>query len=510
MNLRELLETRVRERPGDTAAIVCDRRLTWTELDRLANRAANALCARDVRPGDKVAVMLPNCWEFLALWAGIAKLGAVIVPVNVHLRAAGLTYVLEHSEAVLAIVDGALAVTVDQAAPASLARLVRGADLHGALAAAPDAPPPDERLPAETTFGLLYTSGTTGRSKGVLLSHNAYVNSGRALAETLAVTERDVVFTPLPLFHVGAQIVAMMPALWAGRPFVAAEAFSARSYWDTVRRYDCTLLHYLGTILNMLDKQPPRSDDADNPGRAMFGGGASRDIWPAFEQRFGVALCEGYGLTETAGIATFNTPTAIRTGSVGRAVSHADIRIVDEADRPVPPRTAGEIVMRPHRAHLVMDGYYKDQEATEKALRGGWLHTGDRGWMDDDGYVYFIDRLKDCIRRRGENISSFEVEQIVNAHPQVLESAAVGVPDPTLGEEEVKVVVVPRPGEQIDPRSIVEWAEARMAYFMVPRYVEIRDTLPKTETQKIQKAVLREAGAGTSWDREAAGYKLRR
>jgi crotonobetaine/carnitine-CoA ligase len=509
VNLRQLLEARTREHPDGVAAIVCDRSLTWRELDGVANRAAHAMAARGVEPGHKVAVMLPNCWEFLALWAGVAKLGAVIVPVNVHLRGEGLRYVLQHSEASLLVLDAPLAEVVGQAGLAAIPRLVRGGDLDERLAAAVDTPPPDHRLDPAAIFALLYTSGTTGRSKGVLLSHNAYVNSGRELAELLGVGPRDVIFTPLPLFHVGAQIVAMMPALWSGRPIVVAEGFSARTFWDTVRRHRCTMLHYLGTLLNILYKQPPRPDDADNPARVMFGGGASVDIWEDFQRRFGVLLAEGYGLTETGGIATFNTPATIRVGSIGRAVRYAEIRVVDEHDRPLPPRVRGEIVMRTDRPHVVMEGYYKDPAASATALRGGWLHTGDRGWMNDDGYVYFVDRLKDCIRRRGENISSFEVEQVINTHPQVLESAAVGVPD-ALGEEEVKVIVVPRPGERIDPLSIVQWAETRMAYFMVPRYVEIRDALPKTETQKVQKAVLREAGPGAAWDREAAGYRLRR
>ena len=509
MNLRQLLEARTREHPDGVAAIVCDRSLTWGELDGVANRAAHAMAARGVEPGHKVAVMLPNCWEFLALWAGVAKLGAVIVPVNVHLRGEGLRYVLQHSEASLLVLDAPLAGVVGQAGLAAIPRLVRGGDLDERLAAAVDTPPPDHRLDPAAIFALLYTSGTTGRSKGVLLSHNAYANSGRELAELLGVGPRDVVFTPLPLFHVGAQIVAMMPALWSGRPIVVAEGFSARTFWDTVRRHRCTMLHYLGTLLNILHKQPPRPDDADNPARVMFGGGASVDIWEDFQRRFGVLLAEGYGLTETGGIATFNTPATIRVGSIGRAVRYAEIRVVDEHDRPLPPRVRGEIVMRTDRPHVVMEGYYKDPVASDRALRGGWLHTGDRGWINDDGYVYFVDRLKDCIRRRGENISSFEVEQVINTHPQVLESAAVGVPD-ALGEEEVKVIVVPRPGERIDPLTIVQWAETRMAYFMVPRYVEIRDALPKTETQKVQKAVLREAGPGAAWDREAAGYRLRR
>jgi crotonobetaine/carnitine-CoA ligase len=509
VNLRQLLEERAHAHPDDTAVIISDRALTWAELDRLANRAAQAMAAGGLGPGDRVAVMLPNCWEFLALFAGAAKLGAVIVPVNVHLRGEGLHHVLAHSEASLLVLDAPLEPVVDRAGPPGLARLVRGPGLDATLAAATGAPPPDHRLPPEAVFGLLYTSGTTGRSKGVLLSHNAYVNSGRELAGLLGVGPTDVLFTPLPLFHVGAQIVAMMPALWAGRPIVVAEGFSARTFWDTVRRHGCTMLHYLGTLLHILHKQPPRPDDADNPARIMFGGGASRDIWPEFERRFGVVLCEGYGMTETAGIATFNTPPHVRTGSIGRAVPYADVRVVDERDQAVPPGSRGEIVMRPHRPHVVMESYLKDPEATATSLRRGWLHTGDRGWVDEDGYVYFVDRLKDCIRRRGENISSFEVEAAINAHPQVLESAAVGVPDP-LGEEEVKIIVVPRAGERIDPLSIVQWAEQRMAYFMVPRYVEIRDALPKTETQKIQKASLREAGPGTAWDREAAGYKLKR
>jgi carnitine-CoA ligase len=509
VTLRGLVEARARASGNQTAVIVCDQAMTYAELDGRANQAANLLRALHVGRGDKVAVMLPNCWEFVALWAGVAKLGAVLVPVNVHQRGDGLAYVLEHSDAVALVVDQAIEEAVDRAGAPRLRRLVRGGDLGARLdEASTSAPPPVDIDPA-AVFGLLYTSGTTGRSKGVLLSHAAYLNSGRVLATVLGVRDDDVFFTPLPLFHVGAQIVVMMPALWAGRPVVAADGFSARTYWDTVRRYRCTLLHYLGSVLNILLKQPPRPDDAHTPGRLMFGGGAAKTIWREFEQRFGVTMCEGYGLTESAGIVTFNAPEAIRLGSIGREVAHGEVRVLDEQDRAVPPGAIGEIAMRPRVAHVIMDGYYKDTEATARTLRGGWLHTGDRGSMDEDGYVYFVDRLKDSIRRRGENVSSFEVEQVINAHPKVLESVAVGVPD-ALGDEEIKVIVVLRPGERLDALAIVQWVEARMAYFMVPRYVEFRDALPKTDTQKILKTALRQEGVGAAWDREAAGYRVRR
>jgi crotonobetaine/carnitine-CoA ligase len=260
-------------------------------------------------------------------------------------------------------------------------------------------------------------------------------------------------------------------------------------------------------MIPILCKQPPGPGDRDHHARLTACAATPKDVWLQFEERFGVRIIEGYGLTETTGFCVTNPRDAVRVGSIGRAMDFVDALVVDDQDRAVEPGRCGEIAIRARAPHTLMEGYYRMPQQTAEAMRGGLFHTGDMGYADADGYLYFVDRIKQSIRRRGENISSWEVEKVVNAHPQVLESAAVGVPS-DLGEEEVKVYVVCRPGAALAPLDIIRWCEARMAYFMVPRYVEFRAALPKTATERVEKYKLKQEGIGQAWDREAAGYKL--
>jgi crotonobetaine/carnitine-CoA ligase len=321
---------------------------------------------------------------------------------------------------------------------------------------------------------------------------------------TVATRDDDVLFTTLPLFHINAQQLSTMGSILADLPFVLRPRFSASSFWSEVRESGATIFNYIGAMLAILLKAPESPGDAANPARLTFGGGASKEIWHQFEERFGVQVVEGFGLTETATVCMTNPLADRRPGTIGKPVSWADARIVDEQDEPAPPDTPGEIVVRSWEANVMMRGYFRMRQQTATAMRGGWFHTGDRGRMDSEGYFYFMDRLKDCIRRRGENISSFEVERAVNKHPAVLESAAVGVPS-ELGEEDVKIVVVLREGLDLAPEELVRHCEGELARFMVPRYIEFRSTLPKTPTERVQKFALRAEGAGSAWDREAAG-----
>ena len=378
------------------------------------------------------------------------------------------------------------------------------------IESAEDRPPPTADVRDEDPLGIIYTSGTTGPPKGAMISNFNYLNTGRVWADRLVeVREDDLFFTTLPLFHANAQMFTTMGALSSGRPYILRERFSASRFFDEIRQYDATIFNYIGGMLTMLMKQPARADDADNPARATFGGAASREIWQDFEKRFGVTIVEGFGLTESGGVCLCNPPGKIKVGSIGRPVPYADAAVWDENLQEVPPGQTGEIVVKPKVPSAMFMGYYKQPDKTDEAWAGGWFHTGDRGYTDEDGYFYFVDRVKDCIRRRGENISSFDVEKVVNSHPKVLESAAVGVPA-ELGEDEVKIYVVLRPGQEIDPAELLEFCEERMAYFMIPRYVEIVEEFPKTATERIQKFELRKQGVGQAWDREKAGYRLKR
>jgi crotonobetaine/carnitine-CoA ligase len=424
--------------------------------------------------------------------------------------------VIDHAEAAVLLADDNLLPRIAQirsGLPRLRAVVARDATADGPswrelMAASPDTPRTVVAPPA--VHAILYTSGTTGPPKGVMLSHLAYLNSARAFAaQFVAATADDTLYTCLPLFHINAQAHSVLPAIALNATVAIGERFSASGFWEEIRHHRATIFNSLAAMLPILCKQPPSPRDRDHPARLTACAATPRDVWLEFERRFGVRVVEGYGLTETAGFCASNPPTAARLGSFGRPMDFVEAGIVDAADRPLPPGQRGEIVLRSWRPHAFMEGYFKMAEQTAEVTRGGWFHTGDLGFADADGFLFFVDRIKQSIRRRGENVSSWEVEKIVNAHPLVLESAAVGVPA-DLGEEEVKICLVPRPGEAIDPVEIVKWCEQRMAYFMVPRYVEVRDALPKTATERVEKYKLKQEGVGRAWDREAAGYRLRR
>jgi crotonobetaine/carnitine-CoA ligase len=491
---------------------------TFAEALEGAERAAAALASLGVGKGDTVAVMLPNSLEFLDLWFGAALLGAVLVPVNVQLRGDGLRYIVEHCDADVCIADAPFVEAVDVALPPGTGprrRFARGVgegaawgDL-GALLAGGHPAAPRATVRPDDLASVLYTSGTTGLPKGVMTCHNAYAATGFEYAQRyVRLRADDVLYTCLPLFHINAQAITAVPALLSGRPMVLDTRFSGSGFFDEMRAHGATVFNYIGAMLTILLKQPVRDDDAANPIRLTVGSSAPAELWREFEQRFGIQIVEIYGLTESAGVCLMSPPDDVRVGKCGVPVSWAEVRIAREDGADADVDEAGEFVIRGKQPNTMFQGYYKNEDATASAWAGGWFHSGDRGRRSADGYFTFLDRLKDAIRRRGENISSFEVERIVNSHPAVAESAAVGVPS-ELGEEEVMIVVVPRAGEQVDPAELTDFCAQRMAAFQVPRYVIVQSELPKTPTEKVQKFALREQGIGAAWDRLATSARRR-
>ncbi|GIX48757.1 MAG: hypothetical protein KatS3mg131_2968 [Candidatus Tectimicrobiota bacterium] len=313
-------------------------------------------------------------------------------------------------------------------------------------------------------------------------------------------TAEDAVYNPLPLFHIGGQNMVWM-ALVSDTRVALAERFSASRFWDDVRKYHATFTLFLGAMIPILYKQPPRPDDADNPLRVALSAAAPRDIWEAFERRFNVKIIELYSQTEGGFIINPDAHSAGKIGSMGKPGATFEMKVVDENDNELPPGQVGELIYRPKGATTLTE-YYKNPEATAEKTRGGWIRSGDLAYRDEDGYFYFVDRKSDFMRRRGENISSFEVEKIINQHPKVLESAAYGIPS-ELGEDEVMVAVVLQPGERLAPEELIRYCEARMAYFMVPRYVRFVEALPKTGTERTMKYQLKAEGiTPDTWDRE--------
>ncbi|TYL37321.1 ATP-dependent acyl-CoA ligase [Natronococcus pandeyae] len=497
-----------------------DEEYTYGEIDEMANRIAGALAEDGVEKGDTIATFLYNSPEYLALWFGIAKLGAVMVPINVSLKADGLSYMVNDSQAEITVLESETRENYETARD-DLDDVTReyllGEDsdeyrsFDELLFGDPDEFETPE-IDVDDPMCIIYTSGTTGLPKGVVLPHYSYINTGSEFVRMTDLDTDDRPFTTLPLFHCNAQQLTVMGSMLEGTSFALERWFSASSYWDQIRKYDATIFNYLGTMISVLNNQEPAPDDADNPAVYGVGAAAPAEIVDEFEERFDVELVEGYGLTETGTVAIFNErgeENRTNEGSIGVPVSYADVTIVDEKDRPVPVGEVGEIVVRPTRPNCFMLGYFEKPDKTVEDWQNLWFHTGDLGYQDENGYFYFVDRKAYSIRRRGENIATQEVEQVINDHPAVDESAVVGVPS-ELGEEDVKAYAILQPDRSMDSVDVVEQCESRLAYFKVPRYVEFVDSFPKTATERVEKYKLKERGIDGAWDRKEAGYELDR
>lgn len=508
--LASLLFKRAEASPDALFVDNVGRRVTYSEALTRAAEVATGLARLGIGQGDAVAVMLGNKLEFLDTWFATALLGAVVVPVNTAAVGEGLAHVLQHSESKIAIVDSELTPAVDRVLPpGALRRVVVGSAPESSgwvnldEVRVPGAAPPKPTIGPDDVASILYTSGTTGPSKGVVNGHRAYLTAADVYTRDIVrIRPDDVLFTSLPLFHVNAQMLSVTGSLLSGRPLYLAERFSASRFLDQVRAAGATVFNYIGAMLTMIWKQPERSDDADNPLRLAVGGAAPAELWPHFERRFGLTILEIYGLTESATFCLGSPPDAPRVGKLGVPVRWAEVEVRTEDGKRAKPGEPGEIVVRAKRPGIMFHGYYRNPEATAAAVVDGWFHTGDRGVQDEDGYFRFLDRKKDVIRRRGENISSYELERAINQMPGIAESAAVGVPA-EVGEEDVLVVAV-RADPNVTEHDVVAWCEERVARFMVPRYVRFVDALPKTATQRVQKYILRQEGIAGAWDREAA------
>ena len=514
------------ERHDDRESIeVMGEAKSYAGLDRDADRLAAGLTT-DVGlvPGDRAAVIMRNSLACVDTWFAMARSGIVDVPVNVAQRGDGLAYVLGQSRSQAVVCDIEFADRLAEVMPElpELRHVVLrrpdggdpgtpefgpGVAVHELPSLYHDAEPRLPALEATDIAVILYTSGTTGPPKGAMLSHAANLRLTRQTRWLMGYGADDVLYTAFPLFHINARYTTVTVAMEAGARCVLEQRFSAGGFWDTCRAKGVTAFNYMGALLMMLWKQPARPDDADHPVRRGFGAPCPPDIWEPFEERFDVLLTEVYGSTEVP-IVTQNGMAAVdladrRIGTAGRPSGLYDMRVVDEDGAEVPPGTAGEIVVRSQPGNATFSGYYDMAAATAEAWRGGWFHTGDRGVVDADGYLTFIDRMKDCVRRRGENISSWEVEQAIARHPAVLEAAVVGVPS-ELSEEEVLACVVLKPDRTVGEDELIEHCSGRMAHFAVPRYIRWMDELPRNASERVQKFQLRADGLtpGT-WDRLA-------
>ena len=479
-------------------------------LETRSRAVAGALQAWVIGRGDRVAVMMGNVPEFLEAWFGIARLGAIEVPVHSAYRGPLLQHVLGQSESSTLFCDAEFVPRLHGLELPNLRRvIVRGeaeplpwVDTHRLEdVLAGGGPPRLPTLEGETVSCILYTSGTTGPSKGVVLTHAANLHLANCAAVFCGWTAEDTLYTAFPLFHVNAKYTSVMAAIRTGAKLVIDERFSASRFWDRMREERATSFNAMGAMISMIAAQPPRDDDRDHCVRRTYSAATPTALWEPFERRFGVEVLEHYGMTEI-GIAIWNREH--RVGSIGRPAPWFEVRLADERDRAVATGEAGEIQVRPKLPGIVPIEYWKRPDATAEAFRNLWFHTGDTARADADGFLYYVDRIKDCIRRRGENISSWELESVISELDEVLEVAAYGVPS-ELGEDEVMIAVVVTPGHVLEFETLFAHCERRLARFAVPRYVRLVDALPKTPSQRVQKFALRETGVtADTLDRSAA------
>jgi crotonobetaine/carnitine-CoA ligase len=535
--LAEVLKRRAAEHPDRDYLKFADAPwVSYGEINARSNRIANALIARGVAPGESVSVMLPNCEEFIPVWFGILKAGAVMSSINTAYKGDFLSWTLNLVEAKKLVISDEYLDRLDlikAELPTLEHVIVWGSTKRegpepalpheplSELMAAPDSEPDGIAYSWTDDARIMFTSGTTGRSKGVIKQNAADYFSARSALESAMVRRGvplegladEVYFSCLPLFHSNAQVLCAYPALIAGARVAYVERFSVTRFWQQAMDAGATTFNSIGAMVYFLWSAPPSPLDRAHRVHTVAAAPAPKDVYHEFEERFGVTFAEAYGLTET-GVATMMDPTLPpRLGSCGKANPGYEVTIVEPGtDLPLPPDTPGEIVVDQRIPNIIMRAYYGMPEKTAEDFRNLKLHTGDLGRMDADGYVYFMDRVKDYIRRRGENVSSMEVEKIVSGHASVRETAAIGVKagEGASSEDEILVVAVPE-GAAPDPVALTHWLAERMPYFMVPRYIRFVDALPKTPTERVQKVKLREEGVtADTWDREAAGVTIRR
>jgi len=494
-----------------------DDSISFEEAVPLAARFAGTLAAAGIKPGDRVALMCANRLEFIESFLGCAWLGAVAVPLNTASRGPQLGHFLQNSGARLLIIEaelldalshvdlGATALEriwlIDDAATLLQLERIRVTSLPSRR----DAISPGAIEPAQT-LAILYTSGTTGPSKGVCCPHAQYFWWGLNGVRNLELNEGDVLSTCLPLFHTNA-LGTFHQALLCGATLVAEPRFSASRFWQSLIERKATVTYLLGAMVPILLSKPPSPDERRHTVRCALAPGVPANLHRAFFERTGIALLDGYGSTET-NFVIGATAAAHHPGFMGTVRDGFTARVLDPSGTDARPGEPGELILRPGEKLAFATGYFEMPEKTADAFRNGWFHTGDRVIREADGYFRFVDRLKDAIRRRGENISSFEVEQVLLSHPEIGNAAVFPVPS-ELAEDEVMAAVVRRPGSRLSERALCDFCRPLLASFAVPRFIEFVDALPTTESGKVQKYKLRERGVtGGTWDRQTAAAKV--
>jgi crotonobetaine/carnitine-CoA ligase len=502
-HLHGVLEQAAAEDPDASAiTFVGGECYTRGELLVAVRRVAAGLREAGVVPGDRLALFLPNRLEFVVSYLAISSLGAVSVPLNTALRGDVLDYMLDSVSPCRLIADGALYGQIRPSIAVSpgvtQVWLVSGDGVdspgwepfeelsrHNPLTDSHSSEPWD-------LASILFTSGTTGPSKGVMWSHEMALAFSEHATWVMGYTHKDTVFTCLPLYHINALFTGFFAPLQERASVVVAPRFSASTFWQEIRDHGATVTNMLGAIGAILWRQDPVPEEKEHRLRLAMVVPYPAGYDDAFRERFGMNINELYGSTDT-GIPIGVPFGQLRSGSCGIASPGWEVMLVDEHDREVAAGEPGELVTRPLRPFIGQLGYWRQPDKTWEAHRNAWFHTGDILRRDEDGWFYFLDRMKDAMRVSGENVSSFEVEQVLISHPLVLEAAVFAVPS-ELGEDSVMGAVVVEPDVDLDIDELVDFVTPRLAYFAIPRYIEVVSELPKTSTQKVRKTTLRERG----------------
>jgi acyl-CoA synthetase (AMP-forming)/AMP-acid ligase II len=496
-NLRQLLETRAAAAPGKIFLIseADSRRWTYREFNAAVNRAANMLAARGVGRGDVVSLLLPNGAEYVISYFACFKLGALAGPINSLLKPEEIAYAVGNSEARTLLFNSEFRPAVEAArAELPLLESVIEFDDEAVTREFDDEPDPswvDRKLARDDEAIIIYTSGTTGKPKGCLLTHGNLIANARQISEWLKFTEADRLLTIMPLFHMNAVSVTTLSALYAGGSTVVSPRFSASRHWQIVAEHRVTSFGSVATMLSMLLAKYPEGVPADlqtDQLRFAMCGSAPvpAEVMRRFEETFRCPVVEGYGLSESTCRSTFNPPDARRrAGSCGCAIG-SEMKVFDEDDQELPDGERGEIVMR---GENVFKGYFKNEEATARAFRNGWFHTGDVGYRDAEGFFYVVDRKSDMIIRGGENIYPREIDELLYKHPSVATAATVGVPDNLYGEE-VAAFVVLKDGARATEAELINYCRAHLADYKCPKAIRFVADVPKGPTGKVLKREL--------------------
>lgn len=509
----------VAEKPQALCCQLGEYSQTYESMHRRAVEIAGSIAALGIEPGSRVATLAPNRAEVLELFFGMAVSGAIQVPLNPFLKGSFLQHQLVDAAPTAIFTDaagwGAVEPVLDSVA--SIQYVILFDPDEEALKdprvldyrSLPSGPAPEVELTPSTTMSILYTSGTTGQPKGCILSHGYYTRAGQIDAELARVTEDDVWFSCLPLFHAGAVLKVIMTSLMAGVPFHVEPGFSATQFFQRISETGATIASAVGTMAAMIMKSPPTPYDQDHRLRIFNAAPLSPDLVEPFMERFNTdAWVESFGQTECVP-ALAGDPFGERDrASAGKAPRDLEVALLDDDLQEVAPGEVGEICIRPRHRFALFDGYWNNPEATVEAFRGLWYHTGDYGRQKPSGNIAFVDRKKDALRVRGENVSSMELEAAIARHPDVVEAAVHAVPS-AVEEDDIKACLVARAEAVLSPEELFNWLRDHVPYYAVPRYVELLEELPKNPVNRVLKMVLRERGVTPqTWDFRSLGLVI--